>query len=69
LILGLLIKNRGDIVSFDSLAYAYWGEDYTDKYSEYTLTKCIQKIRNKLDLNKIDSNCIITVRKKGYMMR
>ncbi len=54
-IFDLLVKQKGNIVSFDEIAKTVWGEDYFDKYSEYAITKHIENLKNKITENSIHS--------------
>ncbi len=62
-IFDLLVKQKGDIVSFDEIAKTIWGEDYFDKYSEYAITKHIENLKNKITENSIHSQ-----RGYGYLL-
>ncbi len=62
-IFDLLVKQKGDIVSFDEIAKTIWGENYFDKYSEYAITKHIENLKNK-----ITKNSIHTQRGYGYIL-
>jgi len=67
-ILHLLIKNRQKIVSFDEIADVIWGEKSYDKFSEYAITKTIQRLREKVSLMGVFPQIIQTVRKRGYVL-
>lgn len=44
----LLLGNKGKIVSFDALANALWKDKSDEKYSEYAITKLIERLKKKL---------------------
>mgnify|MGYP005850412151 CR=1 FL=1 len=67
-ILELLIQNRQEVVSFEEIVKAYWGEEWTYRFSFFSLTKVIQKIRDNLIKAGVPESSLITVRKKGYMV-
>ena len=62
-IFGLLVNQRGNLVSFDEIAKTIWGENYFDKYSEYAITKHIENLKNKITENSIHSQ-----RGHGYLL-
>ncbi len=62
-IFDLLIRQKGELVSFDEIAKTIWGENYFNKYSEYAITKHIQKIKGKITKNSIHSQ-----RGYGYLL-
>jgi biotin operon repressor len=62
-IFDLLVKQKGNLVSFDEIAKTIWGEDYFDKYSEYAITKHIENLKNKITENSIHSQ-----RGHGYLL-
>lgn len=66
-ILLFLITNRQKIVSFDEIADLIWGKDSYDKFSEYALTKTIQRLREKISSMDVFPQIIQTVRKRGGM--
>lgn len=67
-ILKLLIDNSSKIVTFDMIADTYWGEQVGEKFSIYSISKIIEKIRKSLRENGIKVSVISTVRKRGYML-
>ncbi len=49
----LLIKNKAKIVSFDDIADNLWKDNLEEKYSEYAITKLIERLKKKLPKNVI----------------
>jgi len=56
------------VVSFDEIAEIIWGEDYYDKFSEYAITKTMQRLREKIALMGVFPQIIQTVKKSGYVL-
>ncbi len=67
-ILKLLIDNSSKIVTFDMIADTYWKDQVDEKFSIYSISKIIEKIRKSLSENGIKVSVISTVRKRGYML-
>ncbi len=61
-----LWKNRGNIVTFDALTQAAWG-DYYYGY-ENTLMVHIRRLREKIEENPSHPKCLLTVRGIGYKL-
>lgn len=53
LIFDLLIKNKVQIVSLDDIADNLWKDNSEEKYSEYAITKLIERLKKKLPKNVI----------------
>lgn len=49
----LLNENKNKIVSFDDIADSIWKENSAEKYSEYAITKQIERLKKKLPKNVI----------------
>ncbi len=67
--LGLLKKlyeNRGNIVTFDALCTAVWGDDYYGY--ENTLMVHIRRLREKIEENPSSPKWLLTVRGLGYRL-
>lgn len=67
--LGLLKKlyeNRGNIVTFDALCTAVWGDDYYGY--ENTLMVHIRRLREKIEENPSAPRWLLTVRGLGYRL-
>ena len=47
-VLKVLIENKNQIVSFEQIAEAMWQDKSTEKYSLYAMSKCVERIREKL---------------------
>jgi len=67
-ILRFLITKRQKVVSFNEIAEIIWGEDSYDKFSEYAITKTIQRLREKIALMGVFPQIIQTVKKSGYVL-
>lgn len=65
-ILKKLNENRGNIVTFDALSQAVWG-DYYYGY-ENTLMVHIRRLREKIEKNPSDPKWLLTVRGVGYKL-
>lgn len=63
LLFELLILNKGKLVSFDQIAKVIWGDDYYEKYSEYSITKHIEELKRKITKNSIHAQ-----RGYGYIL-
>lgn len=62
LVFELLKGNRNKLVSFDQIGDALW-KDNPDKYSEYAITKLVERLKKKLSKNSIHSQ-----RGVGYIL-
>lgn len=67
-LLSHLIKNEGNIVSRDQVAEIFWGKDYLDKYSDWTIDKIVSTIRKKLDSIGYPSAKLVTLKKRGLLL-
>lgn len=66
-ILGLLVDRRGNVVTTDELADILFEND--DDFSLYTISKNIERLRNRLEFNGLTGGYIKTVRGEGYLLR
>lgn len=62
-----LNENRGNIVTFDALSDAVWGENYYGY--ENTLMVHIRRLREKIEENPSSPAWLLTVRGLGYKLR
>lgn len=67
LIFDLLKQNINTVVSFDEIAKLMSGTE--DDFSLYAISKIIQRIRDKMEMNGISGSFVQTMRGKGYMLR
>lgn len=65
-LLGKLHENRGNIVTFDALSDAVWGENYYGY--ENTLMVHIRRLREKIEENPSHPVWLLTVRGLGYKL-
>lgn len=65
-LLGKLHENRGNIVTFDALSDAVWGENYYGY--ENTLMVHIRRLREKIEENPSRPVWLLTVRGLGYKL-
>ena len=65
-ILKKLVENRGNIVTFDMLCEAVWGDGYYGY--ENTLMVHIRHLREKIEENPSKPEWILTVRGLGYRL-
>ncbi len=63
LLFKLLSDNKNKVVSFEEIANALWEEKSYDKYSEYAITKLVERLKKKLPKNLIHSQ-----RGQGYLL-
>lgn len=54
-IFNLLLRNKNKLVSFDEIADWLWKDKTDEKYSEYAITKLIERLKKKLPKNLIHS--------------
>lgn len=47
-VFNLLSKNKNKVVSFDEIASCIWKENSEERYSEYAITKLIERLKKKL---------------------
>ncbi|MFZ3301142.1 MAG: helix-turn-helix domain-containing protein [Microgenomates group bacterium] len=66
-VLGVLIRNTGQIVSFDDLADIIWKDKSDQKFSLEAIAKIIQNIRIKIRTLGINKEIIFTKRGSGYL--
>lgn len=67
-ILRELITNEGRVLSFEQIGDILWGEEAVNKYSEYAITKAMQRLREKITSLGITSEVIQTKRGQGYLL-
>lgn len=67
-VLKALIENKNQIVSFEQIAEAMWQDKSTEKYSLYAMSKCIERIREKLKQHDIHPQVLETHRLQGYRL-
>jgi len=65
--LGALIRNAGQIVSFDDMADIIWKDNSDQKFSLEAIAKIIQNIRIKIRTLGIIKEIIFTKRGSGYL--
>lgn len=61
----LLLLNRNRVLTFESLAYQIWGEEYVDVTAK-TVHNLMSRVRHKLQVSSDTRNYIICVRGVGY---
>jgi DNA-binding response OmpR family regulator len=66
--MNLLIRNPGQVVSFDQISLALWKEKSYDKFSLNAIAKIAQRIREKLKAHDIEPNYLKTSTGKGYTL-
>ena len=66
-VLGALIRNAGQIVSFDDMADIIWKDNSDQKFSLEAIAKIIQNIRIKIRTLGIIKEIIFTKRGSGYL--
>ncbi len=67
-VLGVLIRNKGQIITFDEIADAIWKENTDQKFSLEAMAKIIQNIRIKVRTLGINKEVIFTKRGSGYLL-
>ena len=65
-ILQKLMKNAGQVVTYDNLAESVWGEDYPDAAA--SLKVYIRRLREKIEVLPSDPRIIITKTGIGYLL-
>lgn len=68
LLLELLIKNKPNVVSIDTIATALWTNAFEEKFSLYAITKLIERLRAKLKKAGINQQLIHAQRGVGYFL-
>lgn len=63
--LHLLISNRNRVLTFETLAYQIWGEEYIDITAK-TIHNLMGRVRHKLQVTSDSHNYIVCVRGVGY---
>jgi len=66
-LLNILIKNENQITDFDTIGGAIFKTE--DDFSLYAISKTIQRLRDKFEVNGISGSYIQTLRGKGYMLK
>lgn len=61
----LLISNRNRILTFETLAFQIWGEEYIDITTK-TIHNLMSRVRHKLQVSPDTRNYIVCVRGVGY---
>ncbi len=61
----LLISNRNQILTFETLALQIWGEEYIDITTK-TIHNLMSRVRHKLQVSPDTRNYIVCVRGVGY---
>lgn len=67
-VLSNLVENKRKIVPFDQIADVMWGNEASQKYSLYAISKCIERIRTKMIDYNIAPQIIQTYRSQGYRL-
>lgn len=67
-VLGALIRNKGQVVSFDQMAELIWKNNADQKFSLEAMAKIIQNIRIKIRTLGINKEVIFTKRGNGYLL-
>lgn len=68
LLLELLIKNKPNVVSIDTIATTLWTDALEEKFSLYAITKLIERLRIKLKKAGINQQLIHAQRGIGYFL-
>ena len=63
IVFDILLQNKNKLVSFDELADSLWKENSEDKYSEYAITKLVERLKKKVPPNSIQPQ-----RGAGYIL-
>jgi len=66
-LLEILIKNVNKIVDMDAIGEAIFGNE--DDFSLYSISKTVQRLRDKFEANGISGSYIQTLRGKGYLLK
>jgi DNA-binding winged helix-turn-helix (wHTH) protein len=67
IIFNLLEQNINKEIQRDEIAKAIWGENWTEKYSDWALNKTISRLRFKMKQNELKLE-IKTAKKSGFML-
>lgn len=67
-VLGALIQNTGQIVTFDDMADIIWKDNSDQKFSLEAMAKVIQNIRIKIRTLGINKEVVFTKRGSGYIL-
>lgn len=62
-VFNLLLRNKNKLVTYDQIAETIWGEFQDEKFSEYAITKLVERLKKKLPINIIHSQ-----RGIGYLL-
>lgn len=68
IVMELLIKNSGKIITYDEIGSAIWQNDFTNKFSLEAISQMVSRIRSKLDDNGVISDIVQNVQGKGYLL-
>lgn len=63
IVFNLLLRNKNKLVSFEEISEWLWQDKSEEKYSEYAITKLIERLKKKLPKNLIHSQ-----RGTGYLL-
>ncbi|MFC1934353.1 response regulator transcription factor [Chloroflexota bacterium] len=61
-----LMKNAGQVMPYDRLAEAVWGEDYPD--ATENLRVCIRRLREKIEVDPSNPKLILNIASVGYLL-
>lgn len=67
-VFNLLFKEKGKVVTRDSVASAVWGDGWEDKYSDWAIDQIISRIRRKIG-DRSQNSLIKTKRGKGFILQ
>lgn len=67
-VLGVLIRNKGQIITFDEMADTIWKENTDQKFSLEAMAKVIENLRKKIRQSGINKEIIFTKRGSGYLL-
>lgn len=67
-VLGVLIRNKGQVVTFDEIAEIIWKNNVDQKFSLEAMAKTIQNIRFKIRTLGINKEILFTKRGAGYLL-
>ncbi|GAB4157047.1 MAG: hypothetical protein Fur003_0650 [Candidatus Dojkabacteria bacterium] len=65
-VLEFLLHNKGKIVSRDSVARIIWGNNFQDKFSDWSLDQTISRLRKKIGDNGYSPRYLKTLRGRGF---
>jgi DNA-binding response OmpR family regulator len=69
LVFKLLFENTNSTVGYEDIAKQLWDEDFLEKFSLNTISKCVNRMKQKLYDNGIRNTFITTVRGEGYSLK